>query len=159
MIKLYELLILLGSNHLLWNLKRVILMKFEILGLENITEHLKIGSYQGHGINNFLPGIRQLWLTVAAPWFPVEAVMAPFVKRTSSFNSLRERSLLKAPLSLKDPVICSLSVITNKIISFLQLSVLLNSNLLRSLFLKITQQLLKAFQSKLNIFLMPVSTA
>ena len=37
--------------------------------------------------------------------------MAPFVKRTSSFNSLRERSLLKAPLSLKDPVICSLSVI------------------------------------------------
>ena len=39
--------------------------------------------------------------------------MAPFVRNDSSFDSLRERSLLKAPLSLKDPVICSLSAINH----------------------------------------------
>ena len=55
--------------------------------------------------------IEKLHLTVAAPWFPVEAVMTPLVRKTSSFDSLRVRSLLKAPLSLKDPVICSLSIL------------------------------------------------
>ena len=55
--------------------------------------------------------IEKLHLTVAAPWFPVEAVITPLVRKTSSFDSLRVRSLLKAPLSLKDPVICSLSIL------------------------------------------------
>ena len=36
--------------------------------------------------------------------------MTPLLRNEFSFDSLRLRSLLKAPLSLKEPVVCSLSV-------------------------------------------------
>ena len=36
--------------------------------------------------------------------------MTPLLKNELSFDSLRLRSLLKAPLSLKERVVCSLSV-------------------------------------------------
>ena len=70
--------------------------------------------------------IEKLHLTVAAPWFPVEAVITPLVRKTSSFDSLRVRSLLKAPLNLKDPVICSLSILMKIDNCYLQKNILLS---------------------------------